>query len=666
MRSNKLKIKDESKTITSIEYVANSLSITSGEDASPPPTITSSDNEWTIELEADRKKSDDVANTFNSRSGGSQKEYTNASGDDSPDELNFCYQVKIKFSAASGSGEVTVNLGQGSYRISLTSTMENWWIGGDCIFSQDTARLEYSAGNQIVTLAISGNDLEFKLKWSDTRPASAIKHVFVLMLENHSFDNMLALSGIPGITAATTSNYNSYNGANYYVSGPAPESMPTDPGHEFTDTLEQLAGEGATYQPEGAYPTINNSGFAANYATTTTEGPTPSTDEIGDIMKCFDTESQLPMLYQLASDFVLCDHWFSSLPGPTWPNRFFLHGASSNGLDHSPTDAELTEWETVDGFKYPNGSIFDRMNSANITWHLYHDDNGPIEGEVSQVSAIHGIQMWDVHPVTDLVTALQSADYPYQYTFIEPNYGDIIDGSYSGGSSQHPVDGVAGGETLIQQVYNAIFSSPIWDSSMLIITYDEHGGFYDHVAPGPVTAPNDGSNNSKYNEFGFNFTQYGVRVPAVIVSPYTYGGGVDHTVYDHTSVLATLEYLFGLDPLTDRDAQANALEHLITGNAAADMPRTLERAAPRAPKSESATPPLASESDPVVEGSMLAAFVGTLLKADSGLAKTPEERAAAVKRHQGVNTRGEARAYLREVMARVQAERARRLPQGVD
>jgi phospholipase C len=182
------------------------------------------------------------------------------------------------------------------------------------------------------------------------------------MLENHSFDNMLVLSKIPGIDAATSANSNFYlfNGQTQIVPfhGNAPESMPTDPGHEFTDVLVQLAGTKAVYKPKGQYPAIDNSGFAANYAVTKTEGPPPkTTEEIADIMAGFDTAQQLPALYQLAANFAVCDHWFSSLPGPTWPNRFFLHGASSNGLDHSPSNFEIAEWETVDGI--PLSEAFD-------------------------------------------------------------------------------------------------------------------------------------------------------------------------------------------------------------------------------------------------------------------------------------------------------------------
>jgi phospholipase C len=206
-----------------------------------------------------------------------------------------------------------------------------------------------------------------------TAPYSAITNVFVLMLENHSFDNIFAMSGIPGIKAATTSDSNSYKGVPYNVVKGAPVTMPTDPGHEFQDVVEQLAGAGARYQPGGPYPAINNSGFASNYATTTTEGDKPPTAAIGAIMACFDTPKQLPVTFQLATEFAICDHWFSSIPGPTWPNRFFVHGASSAGLDHSPATSDIAVWESVAGFTYPHGSIYDAMNNAGIKWRLYND-----------------------------------------------------------------------------------------------------------------------------------------------------------------------------------------------------------------------------------------------------------------------------------------------------
>jgi phospholipase C len=652
IRTNVVTINDPNRAIRAITYTDGSLVVTKGQPYKVPPSIKSSNGVHKITLEAGRDKTKPVADAFNSRSGGKAKEYAPHGDHGTPDRLNFTFEIKIFFETG---GVINVNLGQGSI-----NTVNNWWIGGKAIFKLDKPRLEYTHGNRVYTFDMSGNQDTFNLRLVDIRPVSPIKHVFVLMLENHSFDNMLALSNIPGIMAATTANSNSYNGTAYHVKGNAPGSMPTDPGHEFPDVLEQLAGPGATYPPGGKYPPINNSGFAASYATTK-----PPAGAIGDIMKCFDTQSQLPVLYQLASQFVVCDQWFSSLPGPTWPNRYFLHGASSNGLDHSPSDEEIIEWESFKGFKYPHGSIFAAMNARDITWRLYHDENGPIEGRVPQVGSLHGIEPWDLHSLSKFESDVKAKSYPYQYTFIEPNYGDIVSG-YTNGSSQHPKDGVANGEALIAKVYESIRNSPLWSSSMLIITYDEHGGFYDHVAPGPVQPPDDGGEKSKYNEGRFTFAQYGVRVPAVVVSPLL-PKSVDHTVYDHTSVLATLEWLFGIPPLTERDAKANTINGVVPLSTAeplelrTDCPETLDRPAPQ-PETPALTVEqrAAIELEPVPERSTLKSFLGVLLKADSNLAATPEGRAAAVARFKSVKTRGDARVYLREVMAKVEAEKIRR------
>jgi phospholipase C len=489
--------------------------------------------------------------------------------------------------------------------------------------------------------------------------ATPVSHIFVLMLENHSFDNMFALSGISGIRAATPSDCNTYSGTNYCVHSPAPQSMPSDPGHEFCDVLEQLAGVGASYPPGGPYPSIDNSGFAANYATSTTEGPAPPAADISDIMACFDTPTELPVIYQLATEFAICDQWFASIPGPTWPNRFFVHGASSAGLDHSPSNEEIFVWEVLDGFHYPHGSIYDALNSAQISWGLYHDVSGPIAGSIAQVSSIHNISIFDVWTLSDFQSALHGS-YPHQYTFIEPNYGDVTS-TYEGGSSQHPMDGVARGEALIKKVYEAIRNSPIWNSSLLVVTYDEHGGFYDHYAPGAATPPNDGS-SSKYNESGFNFAQYGVRVPAVIVSPWIAKGQVDHTIYDHSSIPATLETLFGFSALTARDAAANNVLHLLSSNFRTDCPKILNNpASVRALPLLSRQEQIRRDAEPIPKRGNLPPFLATALKIDLELSSgDPAERAAIIANFKTIQTRGQARAYIATVLTRASIAKARR------
>lgn len=404
-----------------------------------------------------------------------------------------------------------------------------------------------------------------------TASQAPIQHVFVLMLENRSFDHLFALSSIPGIVAATPNDTNAYGGTVYAFNDGAPTQMPSDPGHEFTDVLEQLCGAGVSYQKGQAYPAVNNSGFVSNYATTKDEGSPSSPVGVGEIMRGADVRTQAPCLYQLAMQFVLCDGWHSSLPGPTWPNRYFLHGASSAGLDHSPTAAEMCEWEYADGLEYPKGSIFDALGKGN--YRLYQDDLGSTLGRVPQVASIKGISFFDIDDLSHFEADL-AAGYTARYTFIEPSYGDIVHDTYEGGSSQHPMDGLAGGDQLAARVYNAIRNSPLWENSLLVILYDEHGGFYDSVKPGPATPPNDGAAPT-LNTNGFRFDIYGVRVPAIVVSPWVAQGRVDHTVYDHSSVLATVERLFGLSSLTDRDRNASDLLPLITTTLRADCPQRI-------------------------------------------------------------------------------------------
>jgi len=430
-----------------------------------------------------------------------------------------------------------------------------------------------------------------------------IKNVFVLMLENHSFDNIFAMSGIQDINVATVQDWNSYQGENYLVQDGAPWCMTTDPGHEFKDVLEQLCGvDAACKYKGGAYPSVNNSGFASSYATSLTEDTgTPAQAHIGDIMACFNTQKQLPVIWQLAREFAICDNWYSSLPGPTWPNRFFVHGASSAGWTDSPHLTDEITWELLHGFRYNNGSIFQALCNAGHEWRLYNDDknqfsddaSGPeYGGWISQVASLHEISQLDLHSIDRFACDLNEKTaeglpaYNYSYTFIEPNFGRSFRSpqppykgpTYKGGSSQHPEDDPSGGEGLIKAVYEAIRNSPVWNTSLLIIVYDEHGGFYDHVKPCCAVAPGDGipKGQKTRNALGFDFKHYGVRVPAVIVSPLIPTGTVDHTLYDHSSILATLERLLGMKPLTKRDESAKDLRHLLTNPAPReDCPKTL-------------------------------------------------------------------------------------------
>lgn len=477
------------------------------------------------------------------------------------------------------------------------------------------------------------------------------------MLENHSFDNLLGFSGITGTDAETGDSTsidgltgieaNTYQGTPYQVQSGAPWSMPADPGHEFPDTLMELTGSNQTYNPVTGYPAVNNSGFAQDYA----GGPPAGQPQ--DIMKCFSPD-QLPVLTTLAKEFAVCDRWFSSLPGPTCPNRFFVHAGSSGGLDHSPDTAQILAWETVDGMNFQYGTIFDQLRiKYDDGFRIYHDNKGFATDIFPNVAQLKGISSKLCHSLSNFAADVADPGYDSCYTFIEPSYGDVIGNTYKGGSSMHPMDDATHGEALIKEVYEAIRNSPHWPKSLLVVIWDEHGGFYDHVAPPAAVAPGDQTLHGSMNRFGFDFKQYGVRVPAVIVSPLIPKGIIDHRLYDHTSVLSTLHTLFSTDPMTDRDRNANSLEDLLL---ILDTPRTDALVTLPEPANSNLPVPVTALPEnlalPANQGS-LPLFLHSALRADLDTATTPEEKTAIQTTFSQIQTRGEAGAYMERVAAKM-------------
>jgi phospholipase C len=364
-----------------------------------------------------------------------------------------------------------------------------------------------------------------------------IDHVVVLMLENRSFDHMLGLLDHPSLpTVLDEPIENPLDPADTGSTRYAPfaldgyESLAADPKHGFPDVMRQLTAHGAPwrapYQP-------TNTGFAWNYHARRGASGT-------EVLGCYPPHL-LPILSTLAREYAVCSRWFCSVPSETWPNRLFAHAGTSDDLLEN--DERL----------YENRTVFELLTEADRDWQIF-------AGDIPQVAVYSELWWHDGGPRFSRLSAFferaRTGQLP-NYSFIEPrHFGSAAD-------SQHPLSKVLLGERLLADIYNAITTNPkTWRSSLLLITYDEHGGFFDRVPP-PSTLPHKpGAKDPKY---GFAFDLLGPRVPAVVVSPWIEPLTVDDVPHDHTSIIACLRELFGFDgTLTDRDAAATGVKHLLT------------------------------------------------------------------------------------------------------
>ncbi|MGA8185020.1 MAG: alkaline phosphatase family protein [Terriglobia bacterium] len=361
-----------------------------------------------------------------------------------------------------------------------------------------------------------------------------IEHVVVLMMENRSFDHMLGWLQAPGydIDGLTGGEWNPVDsseppgpGNKVVVTRNAGDVTPHDPGHEFHDVNIQLFSN-----PSGPPPPKDveeNKGFVFSYAQQDDVARTTAPN----IMDCFDP-GNLPVLTTLAKEFAVCKRWFSSVPGPTWPNRFFAHAATSKGyLDNSQFH------------NYDMRSIFENLSAAGRTWTNYYH-------EISQTWELQRLDTDSLRNhfkgYGEFRKDAKKGKLP-NYSFIEPKYFWW----FGSANDQHPPHSVKAGEALIADVYHCVRTSPLWEKSLLLIVYDEHGGFFDHAITPKDAVPPD------LYQSQFKFNRYGVRVPAILISPYITKGTIVGETFDHTSIPATLKDLFKLDSfLTKRDAVA--------------------------------------------------------------------------------------------------------------
>jgi phospholipase C len=415
----------------------------------------------------------------------------------------------------------------------------------------------------------------------------AIKHIVVLMMENHSYDNYLGMlagrgDGLPvdaaGVPTAVNVLPNGQRVSAYHL----PSTVQVGGNPTQTWHASHISDDGGT-----------GGGFAAA-VWQTVPGGDPA------VPLGYWTEADLPFYYGLARAFPVADRWFCSCLGPTFPNRRFLIAGTAHGLiDDLP-------WDLVD---YPAaGTIFDALTRHDISWVNYHNVH-PVLVVLKRLlgggglvllrrlaaagrwvpgvaNAVRGNKSYtaDLYPL-GLAGAVRHLRTTPRF-FADAAAGtlpavSVVDPDFGAYSEENPQD-ITQGETFASAVVHAVTHGPAWESTLLLWIYDEHGGYYDHVPPPAAVAPDDVparnwqlstpwvrrllgwiapkllARLANADDGPVAYDRYGFRVPAVIVSPYARPGFVLHDVLDHTSVLKLIEEKWNLAPLTRRDAAARS------------------------------------------------------------------------------------------------------------
>jgi phospholipase C len=358
-----------------------------------------------------------------------------------------------------------------------------------------------------------------------------IKHVILLMLENHSFDEMLGcfkakypdLEGVdpraPAWNGDLQGNRVEQAEKRSYYTG-------LDPKHDLENVRSQLED--------------GNKGFLRDFVAAY---PLSSADDRANMMGYYKL-GFLPALHSLGKHFTICDHWFASVPGPTWANRCFALSGTSSGHVRM-------HLETISSQTQP--TIFDRLTEKGRSWNIFYYD---FPGSLILRTLRQPKNLIGYRHIDDFfeMAAGGEAQFP-DFCFIEPKYFGL------GQNDGHPPHNIMKAEKLIADVYNAVrTNADLWQTTLLVVCFDEHGGFFDHVVP-PAAVPPDPHREE------YDFGQYGVRVPAILVSPWV-KRGVDRTLYDHTSLLKYLIDKWQLEPLGERAARANSIAGAVACTAA--------------------------------------------------------------------------------------------------
>lgn len=373
-----------------------------------------------------------------------------------------------------------------------------------------------------------------------------IDHIVVLMLENRSFDHMLGYLSLPesaggrgrtdidGLTGAID-QANEYDGQMYRPQ-PLHEylSFPWDPPHEHEFVVQQIAD--------------NNGGFVEQFAKHHKQLYKHVPPEDPGLVMGYHTADHVPVFDALARQFCVCDSWFSSIPGPTFPNRYYALAGTSGGITQDP-DVNIpkpVDLKTVFDFLPKEMWTFYAHDAASI-WLFKKYRHHP------RAATVHSFGTFRKHARTGTLPAVSWIDPHYYIKLLIAN-------------DDHPPADIRKAQKLVAEVYNLLLESPVWHKTMLVISYDEHGGFYDHVVPPQAE-----------DDFP-HLARYGVRVPAIVISPWVAAQSVSHTVFDHTSIIKTILLRFcrrpdgSLPSISRRTDAATDLSCLLTE----DKPRKCE------------------------------------------------------------------------------------------
>lgn len=359
-----------------------------------------------------------------------------------------------------------------------------------------------------------------------------IDHIIVLMMENRSFDHMLGYlkkdAGREEVEGLTGNESNTYKGKAYKVNKLTDTQMDESPCHDFECVANQMRN--------------NMGGFVANFA----ERFEKKDVNPGKVMGYYGKES-VPVYDYLATQFAICDHWFCAHPGPTWCNRFITVSGRLNEDEFGQPERDNPELKTFTPLE--NRTIFDELTKFNIPWKYFEHGYSFIRLFTKYTFDTTNVLNAE-NPDTGFFACAKKGTLP-AVTFLDPDYIDVPPGS-----DDHPPADISDGQHFIGKVVKALEESPKWDKTLLIITYDEHGGFFDHVLPSNDAPPVSG------------ITQYGPRVPAFIVSPWVKKGAVAKELFDHTSILATICRRFlpppSIEKFGERTKSANDAGLLLT------------------------------------------------------------------------------------------------------